>query len=326
MRRVVPAFVVALLAALVLSVALPAGTAAAAPRKRNVTPPPPPVAAPIWGVTLPDAPGTMAPVQDLTARLGRRPDEVMWFVAWSLRSAFPASEAAAVAAGGATPVITWEPWDPAAGTQQPAYALARIAAGDHDAYVTSWARAARAYGGPVVLRFAHEMNGTWYPWAVGVNGNTSADYVAAWRRVHRIFTKQRATNVQWSWSPNVPFPGTAPLRGLYPGDDVVNRVALDGYNWGGALEGTAWTSFADLFRAGAAEVKAITAKPLHVGEVGAPEVGGDKAAWVRDMLAWLATDTEVAGLTWFSFDKESDWRIDSSAATLDAFRTGLATY
>jgi hypothetical protein len=34
----------------------------------------------------------------------------------------------------------------------------------------------------------------------------------------------------------------------------------------------------------------------------------------------------VRGFTWFDFDKEADWRVDSSAATLDAFRTGLATY
>ena len=282
--------------------------------------------APSFGVALPDVPGTMAPLERLSTELGRRPDEVMWYVAWSTRAPFPAQSAAAVAAFGATPVITWEPWDPAAGTTQPAYALKRITAGAHDAYLTSWARAARAYGGPVVLRFAHEMNGSWYPWSAGVNGNTAADYVAAWRHVHRIFAKQRATNVQWSWSPNVPYPGSTALSALYPGDAVVSRVALDGYNWGGSLPGTSWTSFADLFGEGIRQVRTITTKPLHVGEVGAPEAGGDKPAWVRDMFAWLAVDTQVAGITWFSFDKESDWRIDSSAATLEAFRTGLATY
>jgi hypothetical protein len=26
-----------------------------------------------------------------------------------------------------------------------------------------------------------EFNGSWYPWSIGVNGNTAADYVAAWR-------------------------------------------------------------------------------------------------------------------------------------------------
>jgi beta-mannanase len=47
------------------------------------------------------------------------------------------------------------------------------------------------------------MNGTWSPWAVGVNGNTAAHYVAAWRHVHRIFTKVGATNATWVWCPNV---------------------------------------------------------------------------------------------------------------------------
>jgi hypothetical protein len=45
-----------------------------------------------------------------------------------------------------------------------------------------------AYGKPVLLRFAHEMhNQPSYSWAVGVNGNTASDYLAAWDYVHARF-------------------------------------------------------------------------------------------------------------------------------------------
>ena len=62
---------------------------------------------------------------------------------------------------------------------------------------------------------------------------------------------------------------------------------------------------------------------MYVGEVGCPETGGDKAAWVDGTFAWLSAHLEVRGVTWFDFDKEADWRIDGSAASLDAFRRGL---
>ena len=43
-------------------------------------------------------------------------------------------------ARGAVPIISWEPWDSwRGGSDQPEYALARIAAGDHDALIDRWA-------------------------------------------------------------------------------------------------------------------------------------------------------------------------------------------
>lgn len=310
------------LLAVVLLLLLPSfsGAAVSATRKPAVRAPQ------TFGVSLADVPGTMQPLQQLSDALGRRPTQVMWYVAWSAGGGFPTQQAAAVAAFGATPVITWEPWDPTRGVDQPAYSLDAIAGGAFDAYVTTWARQIRAYGKPVTLRFAHEMNGSWYPWAAGVNGNTAGDYVAAWRHVRAVFAKQKVTNAAWSWSPNVPYAGRTPLRSLYPGDALVEQVALDGYNWGGVQAGAPWQTFWDVFDDGVAEVRGFTAKPLHVGEVAAPEAGGDKAQWVTDMFSALKAHPEVAGFTWFSHLKEADWRIDSSPATLEAFRTGLTTY
>ena len=41
-----------------------------------------------------------------------------------------------------------------------------------------------------MLRFAHEMNGGWYRWAKGVNGNTSDQDVQAWRHLHDLFAAE----------------------------------------------------------------------------------------------------------------------------------------
>ena len=68
---------------------------------------------------------------------------------------------------GAIPLLDWNPWDAGAGgsPSQPDFALGRIIAGDYDAYITEWATGARNWGHPFFLRFAHEMNGDWYPWS-----------------------------------------------------------------------------------------------------------------------------------------------------------------
>ena len=94
-----------------------------------------------------------------------------------------------------------------------------------------WATQIKAWGKPLMLRFAHEMNGDWYPWSEGVNGNGAGQYVAAYRRVVTLFRSVGATNVTWVWSPNVAYPGSVPLSRLFPGDGYVDRTGLDGYNW-----------------------------------------------------------------------------------------------
>ena len=76
-------------------------------------------------------------------------------------------------------MITWEPWSAPEGerhvAEQPDISLARIADGAFDPYIRAWARDVAAYRGPVMIRLMHEMNGTWYPWGVHVNGNTPAE-------------------------------------------------------------------------------------------------------------------------------------------------------
>lgn len=332
--RVVRRLLVLVTAGLALTVVGGAATAALPHHKLGrvvsrtvpVSPKPTPSATQQLGLALEGVPGDLAGLDSLTGTLGRHPDLVMWYAAWSDHADFPAAQASSIVARGATPVVTWEPWDPALGVNQPAYSLARIAGGAHDAYIATWARQIKSWGKPIVLRWGHEMNGSWYPWSAQANGNTPADYVRAFRHVRQVFDKAGATNVAWSWSPNVPYPGSVPIAQVFPGDAYVDRVALDGYNWSTLQAGTSWTSFWDVFSGGVAEVRSLTSRPIFLGETASTEVGGDKAAWIRDLFATLAAHPEIRGFTWFHLDKETDWRIDSSAASLDAFRAGLATY
>ena len=78
----------------------------------------------------------------------------------------------------------------------------RIIKGKHDKYIRDWAKAAKAYGKPVIVRFAHEMNGDWFPWSIcDKNGNTPKAFKAAWRHIVGEFRSVGARNVKFLWSP-----------------------------------------------------------------------------------------------------------------------------
>jgi hypothetical protein len=240
-----------------------------------------------------------------------------WYQAWGARPVFDAARADAALGRGASPLLTWEPWVAGAGVEQPEFALATISRGDHDGYVRSFARQVRDWGRPLALRFLHELNAPFYPWGAGVNGNTAEAAVAAWRHVHAIFAAEGAANVSWFWSVNIHVPGYAPVAGLYPGDDVVSWVSIDGYNAGTALPWGGWRSPEELFGPTLAAVRDVTDRPLALTEVGCAEAGGDKAGWITDLFA-LAQEERIPLIIWFEFDKEADWRLTSSPAAARA--------
>lgn len=245
---------------------------------------------------------------------------------WAWNRPFPVAELDGVRARGAVPQITWEPWDGNGGSRQPKYRVRDIANGSMDTYITRWAIGAAAWGKPLRIRLAHEMNYGRYPWCVGQNGTTSDDHIRMWLRVHDLFADAGADNVTWVWSPNNVFPGTVPLSALWPGDAVVGEVAVDGYN--PAAWGQPWTSFDGVFRRSVTELAPLTSRPITIGETGCPEAGGNKPAWVTGMWLTLATDPyrRVRGLLWFNWKKEADWRVDSSPASRAAFRDGVAEF
>ncbi len=71
-----------------------------------------------------------------------------------------------VAEHGAYPMITWVPWDPTVSNpgDQTGFLMRDVAAGAHDAYISDIASEVAEWDGPIFIRFAQEMNGTWYPW------------------------------------------------------------------------------------------------------------------------------------------------------------------
>ena len=271
---------------------------------------------------------TGASLDDFAQRTGAMPGIAMYYQDWNegwssaiLNQRF----AQPIRDRGAVPMVTWMPMlDTEDPVDQPAYTPARIAAGDFDAYIHRAAREVAADGQPVFIRLAHEMNGAWSPWGAGVNGNTPGDYRDMWRHVVGIFREERADNARWVWSPNTQGYGVAEFAPFYPGDAWVDYVALDGYNWG-ATKGSGWRSFSEVFLSSYRALRDMTHKPVMIGETGSAERGGDKAAWIKRIPETLAEDMPaVQALVWFDRDKETDWRVDSSASSRSAFQETAA--
>jgi beta-mannanase len=173
------------------------------------------------------------------------------------------------------------------------------------------------------------MNGNWFPWSEGVNGNQAGQYVAAWRHVHDIFAAAGASNVTWVWCPNVDYNNNLQaITNDFPGSAYVDWTGLDGYNWGtNPTKPGGWKTFNQVYRSTYLHLveKVAPSKPMMIGEVASSEYGGSKAAWIEDMLARVPTEYPgVRAMLWFDkYDSGMDWPIETSGATTAAFAKGI---
>ncbi len=253
------------------------------------------------GAFLADSP-TARDIDRFQADFGKKPFLVLFFIDWSR---LPEENVLHdIRSKGCVPVITWEPWD--AVTKQGIDTKA-LFAGQYDAYLASFAQALKAFGGPVFLRFAHEMNGDWYPWSGKKLG--AERYITVWRYTKDFLDKQGATNVRWIFAVNwedVPSKGNH-FTLYYPGRAYVDFVGVDGYNWGNLKSGMSWMSFREIFTERCAQAQRLFGKPVLITEYGSTSHGGDKANWIHDAMTEMKRMTGLTGFILFNVDKETDW-------------------
>jgi autotransporter-associated beta strand protein len=239
---------------------------------------------------------------------------------------FPTAEMSNIRSHGSIPLFTWQPQNGTLGTTQ-SFTLANIIAGDYDAYITTWASSAKAWGYPFFLRLAHEMNGNWYPWCAGVNGNTAAQYVQMWQHVHSLFTSVGATNVTWVWCVNMIYSGSTPINTLYPGDNYVDWIALDGYN----RLANPWQDFSAIAAATVAQLTNVApGKPIMVAETGCNQTNyppETKAQWFLNALTdYLPAMPRLKAWVYFNSTNATDgndWRITSPSNAVTGYQQGM---
>jgi Glycosyl hydrolase family 26 len=203
--------------------------------------------------------------------------------------------------------------------------MQEVAEGKQDTQIRAWAKAAKAFGYPFMFRPWREMNGAWYSWG------RDPHYVDAWRHFHDVVVEEGATNVTWAWIVNTVWadPGSDPTP-YYPGDQYVDWVGLDAYNWGrNPIQPDIWLSPEQAIDPTLEVLEEITNKPVALTEVASSEYGGNKASWIRDFLgSYLPNHPNIKAMFWFNWNilqggLRYDWPIESSITSEQAFRDGI---
>jgi len=193
---------------------------------------------------------------------------------------------------------------------------ADILAGTYDDLIRTRALALKQYGDKVFLRWRWEMNRPFWALTVG----TPADYVAAWRHVHDIFTSV-GSQPAWVWCPIAYKFTETNAPEFYPGDSYVDWICSDPYPSHNDYEAfsvvnSAFTNWARTI-----------AKPVMIGETGvSPKDPTLQKTWLEDMAATIRADPQIKAVVYFEEkrdDKTSqqvwDYRLADNPTALSEF-------
>jgi hypothetical protein len=278
-------------------------------------------------------------IDDWAGNVGAQPTMAATFESFSRKRTLLNFTREAERRGFRTVLVSWEPWKPVPtklGLDKQAYPQlgyrnVDIAHGSQDRYIRAFARQLATFDGTVYLRYAHEMNGFWYPWSWDAR-----DYRLAWRRIHRIFHAAGARNVRFVWSanPNL-YEGQdrwIENAALYwPGRKYVDVIGSTMINFGGTKHYEVAR-----FKPRLAMLHRMYRRPVMLTEVNT-QYGG-RVRWLRDLRNMLRRTPWVMGVAWSQLpsrgaahlgnagDMHWDVRFDPAAAPVlrDIVDDGLA--
>ncbi len=256
---------------------------------------------------------------DLETKVGVKASMTGVFVHWGNENQFPKEwKTIASTRKNFTLVIYWEAMDYNKGIDdQNRFSYDQILAGNWNSYIDSFAAEAKAYGYPVVIIPFEEMNGDWYQWSGSRANNTPGKHKAAYRYIRERF--RTVTNVKFAWVPNndsVPDTAENSILTYYPGDDVVDIVGVDGFNFDGP-----WQTWSSVFSKALSQLYTLNKGVMIFSTASAP--GTKKAAWIEEMITAVKSDPRLLGFIWFNENKEKDWRIWSSTDSLASFTKNI---
>ena len=238
-------------------------------------------------------------VDDWARDIGAAPQMVAKFEAFSRTQPLQPFLAEAHRQGVRQVMISWEPWRPVpvelglAVQQLPqvGYRSSDIAGGVQDAYIRRVARSLAAFPGTVWIRYAHEMNGYWYPWSHG-----PVAYRRAWRRVVALFRAEGVHNARFVFSVNANlFDGRAKwwrgVRAYWPGRRWVDAVGSTMIDFGGRKRYTV-----ERFEPRLRELHRRLRLPVMLTEVNVDYAV--RVQWLRDLRAMLSRSPWIHAMAW----------------------------
>ncbi|MEU5991874.1 hypothetical protein ABZ806_23120 [Spirillospora sp. NPDC047418] len=225
----------------------------------------------------------MAPIAGFEQRLGRQLDIVQSYRGW--KSDFPGDLEKSVADGNRYLLLTWGGAD-----------TREIVQGKYDDLIAKRARAVKALGKPVFLRWSRDMDRS----AAQKRVHSPGDFVAAWKHLREVFTQQKVDNVAWVWCPTVRGFGGADAGSFYPGDDQVDWICADAES-GGDYDYRDLSESVKPFLQWARKHQ----KPIMIAEFGVPKsYGTRRAEWLRGAAETLQ-DPQVKAVVYFDSDEQA---------------------
>ncbi len=231
-----------------------------------------------------------------------RPSITAKYFGWG--TPFPRAQITADHKVGATTLVVLEPQK---------QNLKKLAGGKYDAYLKRWAAADKKLDLPLILSFAPEANGNWYPWGKG--HISAALYRKLYQHVHDVLLKDGAQHVTWLWQVDRSSPRTEALAPLFPGKAYVSEIGLDGQL------SVNFPTFVREFGPTLRQVRAFTKLPVLLSEVGIEP--GSTAPKKIDDLFGSARRQSLTALVLFDVGR---WNFDSNLAALKAIRTQVRTH
>lgn len=235
-----------------------------------------------------------------------------YYMQWpqnSMASNWPANFASLCKANGVIPFVEMEPWY----TSSTWPAFTDIAAGRYDQYLTAVANSAKAFGSTVYMTFAHEQNGSWYPWGTGgAEGVAAAQWVAGWQHVVTVMSAI-APNITWVWAPSNNDGGRA-VTPTWPGEAYVGLASWDGYL------NAAGQTFSSFLAPTLTEIRKLTPGPVWIAETGVEPAGSGRAA----RISGLISDFHSAGVAGFNFFNQG--AIALTPAEMSVFATAVKAW
>jgi len=262
------------------------------------------------GVYEGGSPGSYQQVSQFGRATGTSPNIALYFS--SLSEPFQSGFAADAWAHGATPAVQIDPLIAGA----PA-SLSELAAGRFDPLIRAYADRVASFGHPVIIGFAHEPNGFWYPW--GENDVKPAVWIAAWRHFVDVFRQQGADNVIWLWTMNLESSGTLPISDWWPGASYVTWIGLDGYY------ATAADTFNSIFGSALHTIRKVTRTPVLISETAVAD-SPSQPQQIRNLFTAVRR-RGCLGFIWF--DKSTPrgaWRLDGDEPAIRTFRRQAARW